>query len=199
MEISFIRTQIWFIYMWIKLIFHMKGFVLGLCLKQRRKTTLKSPIAIRYFSLGPRLRPFLLLFSLVFFLPTACTMQRASERSLSLLYSASYIVPLCCHPVLTLSPKPFSHAFLWSSWFGFKPIEFIIESLNRASFAYLSSRFLTSKASEWADISPETGQIWQILISLSSVDSNLYLVNFNDIYSNKFLSGAPFWRSHSFT
>ena len=45
MEISFIHTQI-LVHLHVnKTDFHMKGFALGLALKQRRKTTRKSPIA----------------------------------------------------------------------------------------------------------------------------------------------------------
>ena len=45
MEISFIHMQI-LVHLhdlWIKLNFHIKGFALGLALKQRRKATRKSP------------------------------------------------------------------------------------------------------------------------------------------------------------
>ena len=45
MEISFIHTQILVHLRVNKTNFHMKGFTLGLALKQRRKATQKSPIA----------------------------------------------------------------------------------------------------------------------------------------------------------
>ena len=44
MEISFIQMQILFHLHVNKANFHMKGFALGLALKQRRKATRKSPI-----------------------------------------------------------------------------------------------------------------------------------------------------------
>ena len=46
MEISFIHTQI-LVHLHVnKTNFHMKGFALGLALKQRRKATRKLPIAV---------------------------------------------------------------------------------------------------------------------------------------------------------
>ena len=44
MEIGFIHMQILFHLHVNKTNFHMKGFTLGLALKQRQKTTWKSPI-----------------------------------------------------------------------------------------------------------------------------------------------------------
>ena len=50
MEISFIHTQI-LVHLHVnKTNFHMKGFALGVALKQRRKATRKSPIVGRYLS-----------------------------------------------------------------------------------------------------------------------------------------------------
>ena len=48
MEISFIHIQILVNLHVNKTSFHMKGFALGLALKQRRKATRKSPIAVSY-------------------------------------------------------------------------------------------------------------------------------------------------------
>ena len=48
MEISFIHTQILVHNLHVnKTNFHMKGFALGLALKQRRKATRKSPVVFR--------------------------------------------------------------------------------------------------------------------------------------------------------
>ena len=47
MEISFIHTQILVQLHVNKTNFHMKGFTLGLALKQRRKVTRKSPVTIK--------------------------------------------------------------------------------------------------------------------------------------------------------
>ena len=51
MEISFILSQI-LVHLHVdKINFHMKGFALGLALKQRRKATRKSPIRVKKFNL----------------------------------------------------------------------------------------------------------------------------------------------------
>ena len=51
MEISFIHSQI-LVHLHVdKINFHMKGFALGLALKQRRKATRKSPIHVKKFNL----------------------------------------------------------------------------------------------------------------------------------------------------
>ena len=55
MEISFIHTQI-VVHLHVnKTNFHMKGFALGLALKQRRKATRKSPIDL-HLSISAQLR-----------------------------------------------------------------------------------------------------------------------------------------------
>ena len=55
MKISFIHAQI-LVHLHVnKTNFHMKGFALGLALKQRRKTTRKSPTALGCFSFGAKI------------------------------------------------------------------------------------------------------------------------------------------------
>ena len=61
MEISFIQMQIW-VYLHVnKTNFHLKGFTLGLVLKERRKATQKWPIHTTCFFVQTLMRKFKLI------------------------------------------------------------------------------------------------------------------------------------------